>query len=868
MSLADTSAIASSENDEGARASSWAHILRFAAVAGQLWLLVLVVDTFQLEGQAFLRVCQLALGGFIVHHLLPQRFRMPFFVGLSVVGIGLVFGVANGMWLVGVGLALIGAAHLPVPFSARLGVLLALVAALVAFRAGWVASPWPPVIWPILGSMFMFRMIIYLYDLKHKSAPFSPWRAFAYFFMLPNVCFPLFPVVDYKGFCRSYYNDEDLTIYQVGIEWMCRGLIHLLLYRFLYQNFLLDPANITTAGTAAMLVVSTFLLYLRISGSFHFIVGLMHLFGFNLIETNHNWLLSSSYTNFWRRINIYWKDFMQKIFFNPAYLKLNRKLGDTGAMVVATLYVFAVTWFLHSYQWFWIRGSFPVIWQDVFWAILALVVIATMLYETKYGRRRSLKKQGWSLKSDLGVALRTILTFVSICVLWNMWTSRSFAEFQTVTAKLFSPGLQDVVLIGGGLVLLGIVAIVASHTPREQAQGVASKGASGLSFWQSSAVVAALAGTIVTVGANAEFFIFEPKLANAIDRLRSASRLSQRDASALERGYYEDLTDVTRFSPELASVYRQKPVDWEDTPMLVPNEGGFPAWLPIPSTEVMFKNARLTTNRWAMRDRDYEKTKSPRTFRIAIVGASHTLGSGVEDHESYENVAEDRLNREYTHLDYDQFEILNFAVGGYGPMSRLATLEQRILEFKPDAVIWAGIDDFRWIVFEMSHANRMGLDILPYDLPREVAKKAGFEPGLPQIVTDERIKPYTPELISWVYGRFAEICRENEIEPLAVYFARPENEREDVRLAEQKQLAGEAGMTLLDMSGVYDGQDLKSLWVAAWDRHPNATGHQLLAEKFYPSLVDYLDGVEASPEPSEVPGEGATPAPGEREVLP
>ena len=28
--------------------------------------------------------------------------------------------------------------------------------------------------------------------------------------MLPNVCFPLFPVVDYKTFRRNYYDDDAL----------------------------------------------------------------------------------------------------------------------------------------------------------------------------------------------------------------------------------------------------------------------------------------------------------------------------------------------------------------------------------------------------------------------------------------------------------------------------------------------------------------------------------------------------------------------------------------------------------------------------------------------------------------------------------
>ena len=40
------------------------------------------------------------------------------------------------------------------------------------------------------------------------------------------------------------------------------------------------------------------------------------------------------------------------------------------------MYVFVLTWFLHSYQWFWLRGGFPMTPQDVFfWGILGALVV-------------------------------------------------------------------------------------------------------------------------------------------------------------------------------------------------------------------------------------------------------------------------------------------------------------------------------------------------------------------------------------------------------------------------------------------------------------------------------------------------------------
>src|SRR5688500_12424322 len=114
----------------------------FLIVLAQLGLLALVLRQFQIENAAFLRVAMLAFGGFAVHALLPLRFRLPFFLLLSFVGIAVALGVGNGAWLVGIGLILIGLCHLPVSFAWRGTLLLGACALLVALRASWLPALW------------------------------------------------------------------------------------------------------------------------------------------------------------------------------------------------------------------------------------------------------------------------------------------------------------------------------------------------------------------------------------------------------------------------------------------------------------------------------------------------------------------------------------------------------------------------------------------------------------------------------------------------------------------------------------------------------------------------------------------------------
>src|SRR5437773_10838749 len=163
-------------------------------------------------------------------------------------------------------------------------------------------------------------------------------------------------------------------------------------------------------------MVGMYLLYLRVSGTFHLIVGLLHMFGFNLAETHHLYLLSSSFTDFWRRINIYWKDFVMKLFFYPIHFKL-RKIGPIRAMVVATLVTFLATWLLHSWQWFWIRGTPLLDWKDFsFWMILALLVLVTAIYETTRGRKRTLTPSGLTLRRRLVLGIQATVVFSLMCI--------------------------------------------------------------------------------------------------------------------------------------------------------------------------------------------------------------------------------------------------------------------------------------------------------------------------------------------------------------------------------------------------------------------------------------------------------------------
>jgi D-alanyl-lipoteichoic acid acyltransferase DltB (MBOAT superfamily) len=426
-----------------AQAAGTSLALKRAVIFGQLLLAALVVYLYHVEGANFLRLFLLATAGFAVNLVLPLTYRLPFFVALSLTGAIVMFGFADAAWLVACGLVLIGLCHLPFSMTVRAVVLVATGTLLAVSRGGLFQSPWSAAVWPILGSMFMFRLVLYMMALKSGQADKSVWGALAYFFMLPNLAFPLFPVIDYQTFRRNYYDRDETAIYEQGMLWIARGLVHLLLYRFVYHSVLNDPVDVVTLGDLAQFMLGTFLLYLRVSGQFHLIVGLLHLFGFRLPETHKLYYLAHSFTELWRRINIYWTDFMMKAVFYPTYFKV-KKLGPTRALVVATTAVFFATWILHSYQWFWLRGGFPLTMQDtLFWGILGALVVLGAVKELQRTKKVRPRVTGWSWR----LGLQAATTFSLFCFLWSLWSTESVMQWLWMLGAAGNVDLKGAVLV-------------------------------------------------------------------------------------------------------------------------------------------------------------------------------------------------------------------------------------------------------------------------------------------------------------------------------------------------------------------------------------------------------------------------------------
>jgi hypothetical protein len=821
----------------------------FGVVLAQFVLIALILRETDIQTPVFRRLIYLSILGFTVNHFLPLRWRLRFFTILSIVAVQVVMGGTpapgwsaklamerSGMLLI-VGAALIGICALPIGYWKRAGLLVGVGAIAALFRAGLLHSGKFAIIWPILAAMFMFRLVIYFYDVSNSKQKPTLSQSFSYFFLIPNACILFFPVIDSKTFWRKYYDEDAFVIYQRGIRWMGRGVIQLLIYRFVDQLVALRATDVFTGSDLVQFIVANSFLYLKVSGEFHLFIGLLLLFGFNLPETNHRYFLASSFTDYWRRVNIYWKDFMMKVFYYPAFFKL-KKYGQTQALVLATLWSFAVTWAFHLYQTWWIKGSVSFTWPDgLFWGILGLLVVANAMHEMKRGRQRKLGTGGYSLRSAAGICLRTAGTFAVISILWSLWSSPSLGLW------LHMWSLANWHSLGWGiLVLLGVMAatVIFEILPLglgENLQPAVAGGYAKSDRFRRDVLQCALPLLAV-------FVIALPRVqarltAAALQPYRDALAVGDRlgAAEGAGRGYYESLTAVDEGAQQFWEAVRLSPIPYAyvgNDPVRPVADFRFREL--IPSVHEKAYGVDFQTNRWGMRDREYDLATLPGTLRLALLGSSHSMGFGLESNDMFKYAVENQLNTK--NKSDGNFQILNFAVNGLGPLGQITVLQNRVPQFHPGVVLFvAHLEDYDWVNRDVPRALREHVPI-PYEYLNDILKKTRVTGRTNDSIAGDRLYPYNAQMLEFCYQQMVDQCKSIHAVPVFVYLPVPlELGMPRSIMDQQLALARQAGCIVIDLSHIFDGRDVQSLILSEGMHHCNAKADAIIADALYKQLV-------------------------------
>jgi hypothetical protein len=316
-----------------------------------------------------------------------------------------------------------------------------------------------------------------------------------------------------------------------------------------------------------------------------------------------------------------------------------------------------------------------------------------------------------------------------------------------------------------------------------------------------------------------------------------AQSLNRRDGEQFQRGYYENLVEVRKFQDaELWRILEKVPHDRSlGAAGLSRPTGDQLDYELVPHARGRFVGAMVEVNRWGMRDRDYSRTRPPGTFRVAVLGPSITMASGVAAGEGFEALVEERLNAERASGEA-RYELLNFGVAGYTPLHVLYQLERTVFAFEPNAVLYVGHSgEVEAAARRWASMLARGLD-MEHEYLNQLSRRTGITRATGPVEARRRLRPLRAELLAWVYRRIVADCRSRNVTPVYVYMPRVTDALERWRAPDRSEvlaLAHDAGFAVVDLSDAFDGHAPSALWIRENDGHPNALGNRVVADRLY-----------------------------------
>ena len=812
-----TRTLPSNKNQEASK-------MAWIKIGAQLILITCVVHYFQIEADlGFPEFWYLWLAMFVVNLIIPQNFRPILLFTTFVMTLTIFLGWLGATKVLMMCFFIIGLCHLPIKLIFRKIIVFGVGLVVGLMILGMVPSPFDTNQLRVIATIFMFRIILYLYELEYEKKPVPVWTRLNYFLLAPNIIFPLFPIVDYKKFQSGYYSENPVKTYQKGTNLITWSVLCLLIYRFIYHFGIPNIREIHGLADVLQYFIATYLTVFRLIGLLTLSIGVLHLFGFNLPRIFNNMFLASSFSDLFRRINIYWKEFLTKVIYYPVYFRL-RKLTPDSALIISIMVTYFFTWFFHVYQWFWVLGSNPLRQNSlIFWGVFGVfATIAAFFNDTDRSKRQ--RHSLWAILIHTG---KIMITFLSMSMLYSMWVNPTFDSW----IRILVIALEDTKLAWS---YFGMIVIVIWLTSGLGYYLYLNRLETKILRWPLQPMMN-WSTSIVLIVISLYCYIQIDHNDDVAD-FKENRTLNERDDIDEFAGYYDEILKV---KPDVASRLwghgrmvekrdRFQDMDFvRSVNNVMLNEF-------IPNATGQFKGEKISANQWGFRDKNYEREPSEGTIRIAVVGASPTMGSGVSDDEVFEQLVEGMLNDQFGN-DTLRFEILNFAKSSISVYHHAYLIEEKIRYFEPDYVL------------DVEHC-RPFLGFIR-KLKRITDARVPMYPELDSLVKSVPIDPYTlksdPEkekmgkvLAKFGFNHFVKVCKKYNIQPVWVFV--PAVSKSNL-LDEYLAIAHDAGFDdFISLEGIYDNYNQKLLQVSESDRHPNAEGHRIIANALFKELVSYF----------------------------
>ena len=309
-------------------------------------------------------------------------------------------------------------------------------------------------------------------------------------------------------------------------------------------------------------------------------------------------------------------------------------------------------------------------------------------------------------------------------------------------------------------------------------------------------------------------------------------------------------------------------------------------YLLAPDVERLFKMQPFRTNSRGLRDEEYSLAKPEGVRRIAVVGDSFVMGSGVALEDLFHTLLEESLAESYPGT---RFQCLNFGVGGHNLADYYATVRHMVGAYEPDLVLvglsmndqyppgharegrfvtshlipgfWRlhaleaamkGIESRRAAKGEADAEGRaLGAGLFrlaPQDGKQERGSRArgartGRAPGQAamghEAETEEEMEEFL-ESVDHAVGNFTALryaCASLDV-PLVLVHLNVRHDHGPLRATKVFQRAAyDTQLRLLDTTDLFRKEDLLDLVIFPNDYHPNARANRVFAAAIHEFLI-------------------------------
>jgi hypothetical protein len=278
-----------------------------------------------------------------------------------------------------------------------------------------------------------------------------------------------------------------------------------------------------------------------------------------------------------------------------------------------------------------------------------------------------------------------------------------------------------------------------------------------------------------------------------------------------------------------------------NTPFMVQSPYDDIYWALKPNLNTSFKLAHLTTNSYGLADQEYLLKKPANTYRIAVLGDSYSMPSGVDTDKSFHALLESRMNNA-SHTNQLHYEFVNFSVGGFGLERYNATLEHLVPPWQPDAILlgYCAFNDQQPLPpktgkvppFHPYIANGFTTSYV-YDYWDAYNKGRRLFQSFSNITLDQKHLDFVERELANM-RRLADAIKPN----IPILFAYLDNrEHADTDIKNLNAIAQKYNMVFVDTTQSFRNTKIDDYSISLLDSHPNTKAHAMFADTLYAAIA-------------------------------